>query len=91
MGVKEAVQAAERHVADVLAQAQVAGLGLEKAGIDGAHGAWRAAPGFSRPWDAARSPFPAPRGDLRRQHSHKAVSIAGQPGKVPSVKNWTGQ
>jgi len=77
MDVKGAVQAAKGYVA---------GPGFEQVEFNAAHGAWRVTLGLSRPWDVARSLFPAMGGGRRR--SHKAATIADQSGKVLPLKNW---
>ena len=83
MDVKQAVDLAKTHVADLFAKEGLVNLGLEEVEYDDARDLWRITVGFSRSWDQTGSVAsllaPATR-------TYKVVTI-GNEGKVISVKN----
>jgi hypothetical protein len=81
MDVKQAVELAKTHVADLFAKEGVRNLGLEEAEYDDGSSQWKITVGFSRPWDEPNAFVLAP---LRR--TYKVVTIDAE-GKVLSVKN----
>jgi hypothetical protein len=83
MDVRQAVDLAKTHVADLFAKEGLVNLGLEEVEYVDGRDLWRITVGFSRAWDlqgSVASLFaPATR-------TYKAVTIANE-GKVISVKN----
>jgi hypothetical protein len=83
MDVKQAVDLAKTHVADLFAKEGLLNLGLEEVEYDDARDLWRITVGFSRSWDRtgpAASLFPP------ATRTYKVVTI-DDAGKVISVKN----
>ena len=82
MDVKEAVDQAKRHVADLFSKEGLVNLGLEEVEFDDALEQWRITVGFSRSWDhqgvAALALIP--------RRTYKVVTI-DKGGTVLSVKN----
>jgi hypothetical protein len=56
MDVKEAIAAAKSYVRDVYADEALSNLGLEETEYDESFHRWNITIGFSRPWNAPRSP-----------------------------------
>jgi hypothetical protein len=83
MNVKEAVDVAKRHVAELFAEEGLANLGLEEVEYDDVLDQWRITVGFSRAWDQ--------QGNLASmlaptKRTYKVVVI-DKDGKAISVKN----
>lgn len=85
MDVKEAVDLAKKHVADLFAKEGVVNLGLEEVEYDEAREQWRITVGFSRAWDQ-QSAVLAVLGSAGVKRTYKVVIIDRQ-GKAISVKN----
>ncbi len=85
MDVKEAVDLAKKHVADLFAKEGVVNLGLEEVEYDDAREQWRITVGFSRAWDQ-QSAVLAVLGSAGVKRTYKVVIIDKQ-GKAISVKN----
>jgi hypothetical protein len=83
MDVKQAVDLAKTHVADLFAKEGLANLGLEEVEYDDARDLWRITVGFSRAWDQQGSvaSLLAP-----AKRTYKVVTI-NNAGKAISVKN----
>jgi hypothetical protein len=83
MDVKQAVDLAKQHVADLFATEGLFNLGLEEVEYDDARDLWRITVGFSRTWDQQGSvaSLLAP-----TKRTYKVVTI-DKTGKVISVKN----
>ncbi|HYN22936.1 MAG TPA: hypothetical protein VE078_18395 [Thermoanaerobaculia bacterium] len=93
MEVKEAVQVAKRHVAELFSEEQLENFGLEEVEYDDQAGVWRVTVGFSRPWNrspqASTNPSVSellgiPKGQAR---DLKVATIDDSAGRVLSVKN----
>jgi len=83
MDVKQAVDLAKTHVADLFAKEGLVNLGLEEVEYVDARDLWRITVGFSRAWDQPGSvaSLLAP-----ARRTYKVVTIDNE-GKVLSVKN----
>ena len=86
MDVKEAVQAAKKHVAEIFADESIANVGLEEVEFDETEQVWAITIGFSRPWDHAGSVMHALEGGSRAR-TFKTVRIHDESGRVQSVKH----
>jgi hypothetical protein len=82
MDVKDAVQLAKGHVADLFSNEGVEDIGLEEVDYDDDRLLWRITIGFTRPWDRRYSALLNP----AMKRSYKIVTI-DPDGKVLSVKN----
>ena len=83
MDVRQAVDLAKTHVAELFAKEGLINLGLEEVEYVDARDVWRITVGFSRAWDQQGSvaSLLAP-----ARRTYKAVTIDNE-GKVISVKN----
>jgi len=81
MNVKEAVEQAKQHVADLFSKEGLVNLGLEEVEFDDALEQWRITVGFSRSWDQGIAGLISP-----GRRTYKIVSI-DKGGRVLSVKN----
>ena len=86
MDVKEAVQAAKEHVAEIFVDESVANIGLEEVEFDELNKVWAITIGFSRPWDHPGGVFRALDG-APRPRAFKTVRIDDESGRVRSVKH----
>lgn len=88
MKVKEAVQTAFRHVADLFGNGQIANLRLEEVEFDPESKEWRITVSFSRPWDYPNPSMAGPAAnEVPPKREYKmAVIQAGDPAKV-SIRN----
>lgn len=86
MDVKEAVQAAKMHVAEIFADESIANVGLEEVEFDELNRVWAITIGFSRPWDHPGSLFRTLDG-TPRPRTFKIVRIGDESGRVQSVKH----
>lgn len=84
MNVKEAVDQAKRHIADLFSREGLINLGLEEVEFDDSLEQWRITVGFSRPWDHQGIPALDLIPPSRR--TYKIVTI-DKAGTVLSVKN----
>lgn len=82
MDVKEAVDLAKQHVADLFAKEGLVNLGLEEVEYDDARELWRITVGFSRAWDQQGVALLV--GPAKRTYK---VVIIDKAGKAVSVKN----
>ena len=86
MDVKEAVQTAREHVAEIFADEFIANVGLEEVEFDEIKQIWAITIGFSRPWDHAGGITRALEGGSRTR-TFKIVRIEDKTGRVQSVKH----
>ena len=86
MDVKEAVQAAKKHVAEIFADESIANVGLEEVEFDELNKVWAITIGFSRPWDHLGGVFRALDG-TPRPRTFKIVRIKDESSRVQSVKH----
>lgn len=86
MDVKQAVQAAKTHVAEIFADESIANIGLEEVEYGELDKVWAITIGFSRPWDHAGGVFRALDG-TPRPRTFKIVRIEDESGRVRSVKH----
>ena len=85
MNVKEAVDLAKQHVADLFAKEGLINLGLEEVEYDDARDQWRITLGFSRSWDHQQGMLAALAASATRR-TYKIVIIA-KDGTPVAVKN----
>ena len=86
MDVKQAVQAAKSHVAEIFVDESIANIGLEEVEFDELDKVWAITIGFSRPWDHSGGVFRALDG-TPRPRTFKIVRIKDESGRVQSVKH----
>ena len=86
MDVKEAVQTAKEHVAEIFADESIANMGLEEVEFDEMNKVWAITVGFSRPWDHTGSIMSALEGGSRTR-TFKIVRIEDGSGRIQSVKH----
>lgn len=86
MEVKEAVQIAKRHIADVFEGEGIADVGLEEAVRTGSHdeSTWKITISFTRPWNR-RGNLAAVMRDQGTLRAYKAVNISDSDGAVLSL------
>ncbi len=84
MDVKEAVQAAKEHVAEIFADEPIENVGLEEVEFDELNGVWAVTIGFSRYWDRSMDNVFRALGTAR---DFKVVRIEDETGRVQSVKH----
>ena len=85
MDVKEAVQAAKQHVAEIFADESIVDIGLEEVELDEVNGVWLITIGFTRIWERPGGIIRALGGDTQRVF--KIVRIDDDSGCVQSVKH----
>ena len=85
MDVKEAVQAAKKHVAEIFADESIANVGLEEVEFDEIEQVWAITIGFSRFWGRIGDVVRALDGNAAR--TFKIVRIEDKTGRVQSVKH----
>ena len=84
MDVKEAVQAAKEHVAEIFADEPIENVGLEEVEFDELNGVWAVTIGFSRYWGRSMDNVFRALGTAR---DFKVVRIEDETGRVQSVKH----
>ena len=92
MNVKEAVQTAKAHIAEIFEDEKIARIGLEEVEFDSATDEWRVTIGFNRPWDADNSTSPASitaslMSELYRTRAFKVVRIKDDTGEVCAISD----
>ena len=85
MDVKQAVQTAKSHVAEIFADESIANVGLEEVEFDESNQVWAITVGFSRVWGRQGDIVRALGGDMAR--TFKIVRIEDESGRVRSVKH----
>ena len=85
MDVKQAVQAAKSHVAEIFADESIVNVGLEEVEFDELNRVWAITVGFSRVWGRPGDPIRALDGETAR--TFKIVRIEDESGRVRSVKH----
>ena len=85
MDVKQAVQAAKSHVAEIFADESIENVGLEEVEFDELNRIWAITVGFSRVWGRPGNLIRALNGDTAR--TSKIVRIEDESGRVQSVKH----
>ena len=85
MDVKEAVQAAKKHVAEIFADEPIADVGLEEVEFDEVSRVWAITIGFSRFWGRPGEVIRALGGGTAR--TFKTVRIHDESGRIQSVKH----
>ena len=85
MDLKQAVQTAKRHVAEILGDESITNVGLEEVEFAELNGAWAITIGFSRFRDRPGDLIRALDGDAAR--TFKVVRIHDESGRVQSVKH----
>ena len=85
MDVKQAVQAAKSHVAEIFADESIANVGLEEVEFDESNQVWAITVGFSRVWGRPGDLIRALDGGTAR--TFKIVHIEDESGHVRSVKH----
>ena len=85
MDVKEAVQTAKEHVAEIFADESIANVGLEEVEFDELNNVWAITIGFSRFWGRPGDLIRALDGDTAR--TFKIVRVEDGSGRVQSVKH----
>ena len=84
MDVKEAVQAAKEHVAEIFADEPIENVGLEEVEFDESNRVWAVTIGFSRYWGRSMDNVFRALGTAR---DFKVVRIEDETGRVQSVKH----
>ena len=86
MDVKQAVQTAKEHVAEIFSDEHIANVALEEVEFDEVDKLWAITIGFSRSWGRpAVEVMRALDGDSAR--TYKTVRIQDESGRVESVKH----
>ena len=85
MDVKEAVQAAKKHVAEIFADESIANVGLEEVEFNEIEQVWEITIGFSRFWGRLGNVVSTLDGNAVR--TFKTVRIDDESGRVRSVKH----
>ena len=85
MDVKEAVQTAKLHIADIFSDEPIMNVGLEEVEFNESDGVWAITIGFSRSWDSPGGVMRALGGDAVR--TFKTVRIEDESGRVESIKH----
>ena len=85
MDVKQAVQLAKTHVAEIFADESIANVGLEEVEFDDLNQVWEITIGFSRFWGRLGDVVRALDGNSAR--TFKIVRIEDETGRVQSVKH----
>ena len=90
MEVKQAVQVAKDHVADLFASEGITDIGLEEIEYDDYENLWQITIGFNRPWDQSIGSVLAGVGSRTyKRRTYKRIAIRDRDHKVLSVKNRT--
>ena len=85
MDVKQAVQTAKEHVAEIFTDESIANVGLEEVEFDELNQVWAITIGFSRFWGRPGDIVRALDGNTAR--TFKIVRIEDNSGRVQSVKH----
>ena len=85
MDVKEAVQAARKHISDLFDSEGITNIGLEEVEFDMSGEAWNITIGFSRAWE--RQGELGARLGLKAARSYKVVRIDNDSGEIRSVRD----
>ena len=85
MDVKQAVQLAKTHVAEIFADEPIQNVGLEEVEFDEMNDVWAITIGFSRFWGRIGDVFRALDGNAAR--TFKVVRIEDKSGRLQSVKH----
>lgn len=91
MDVREAVQTAKAHIADLYADENIQHIGLEEVIFDDALDAWKVTVGFFRAWDKRNTPlgeFAALSGGKNpdwRRRAFKVVKIDNETGEISAM------
>lgn len=85
MDVREAVQTAKKHVAEIFSDEAIANVGLEEVEFDEMEQVWAITIGFSRFWGRIGDVVRALDGNAAR--TFKIVRIEDKTGRVQSVKH----
>ena len=86
MEVKQAVQMAKEHVAEIFADELIENVGLEEVEFDELKQVWAVTIGFSRYWDHPGGVFRALDG-TPTPRTFKIVRIEDKSGRIQSVKH----
>ena len=86
MDVKQAVQTAKEHIAQLFSDESISNVGLEEVEFNETGSVWEITIGFSRPWDRPGPIIPA-LGRLESPRTFKIVRIQDESGRVESVKH----
>ncbi len=90
MDVKDAIKVAKDYIQNVLAEEQIANLGLEETEFDPASGCWVITLGLSRPWNTPKTRAQEVLENLGAisslRRSFKVLTISRE-GDVLSMKN----
>ena len=85
MDVKEAVQEAKKHIAEIFADESIVDVGLEEVDFDESDEVWLITIGFTRIWERPGGIIRALGGDTGRVF--KVLRIENETGRVQSVKH----
>ena len=86
MDVKQAVQTAKQHIADIFADESIMNVGLEEVEFNESGSVWEVTIGFSRSWGRPGDNIVrALGGDMAR--TFKTVRIEDESGRVESIKH----
>ena len=86
LDVKQAVQTAREHIADIFADESIRNVGLEEVELNESDRVWEITIGFSRPWSSPGGVMRAlGGGDAAR--TFKTVRIEDESGRVESVRH----
>ena len=87
MDAKQAIRAAKTYVSDVFEDEGLVNLGLEEVKFREFENRWEITLGFSRPWNADRSPIAALAGAQTLPRTYKVVVIKDETGEVVEIRN----
>lgn len=92
MDAKEAVSVAKGYAAELFADDEITGLGLEEVDYDFDEDEWKITVGFFQPWNLeddapVRKSFLAAEPDYISRRSYKVVRIKDHDGQVLSVRD----
>ena len=86
MDVKQAVQTAKQHIADIFADESITNVGLEEVEFNELARVWEITIGFSRPWSRPGDVMRA-LGGGEAARTFKTVRIEDESGRVESIKH----
>ncbi|MCB8838239.1 hypothetical protein [Aurantimonas sp. VKM B-3413] len=84
MQVKLAAKIAKDYVTDLLADENIANLGLEEVVYNEEEQAWNITLGFSRPWNSSRNAITTITGEPAIRRAYRVVKVRDADGQVLS-------
>ena len=87
MDVKQAVQTAKEHIAQLFSDEPISNIGLEEVEFNETVSVWEITIGFSRSWDRPGGSFISDLARLESPRTYKTIRIQDESGRVESVKH----